>query len=315
MRFALSIPQIVPDGTFDPVRLRDYLVKAETLGFQSAWTQEALLGYAPVLSSLELLAFASACTQRLRLGCAVLVSPLHHPLHLAKRLSTLDQLSRGRLDVGIALGGRGRMPSAFGVDPAHLAGRFVEGLQLMQQCWLQARVTFAGRFWQLDDVAVEARPFQKPHPPIWIGGSHPAAVRRAARYGTGFFGAGSTTPASFARQVQVVRAELVHLARQDTHFQIAKRVYIAVGDEGARTRERLNAVLTQLYGSAGLPGIPDLTTLAIYGPPDVCIKSLCEIAETGAELIQLHPLFDESEQIERLASDVLPYVRAAVPDL
>ncbi|HEY1351988.1 MAG TPA: LLM class flavin-dependent oxidoreductase [Ktedonobacteraceae bacterium] len=315
MRFALSIPQIVPDGTFDPARLRDYLVKAETLGFQSIWTQEALLGSAPLLSSLELLAFACSCTQRLRLGCAVLVSPLHHPVHLAHRLSTLDQLSRGRLDVGLALGGRGRRPSVFGVDPAHLAGRFVEGLQLMQQCWQESRVTFAGRFWQLDDVAVAARPFQKPYPPIWIGGSHPAAVRRAVRYGSGFFGAGATTTADFARQLQVARTELARLGRADTHFQIAKRVYIAVSAERTHTRERLNTVLTQLYGSAGLPATPDLTALAIYGPPEVCIKGLCAVARAGAELIQLNPLFDESEQMERLARDVLPYVRAADPDL
>lgn len=315
MRFAISIPQIVPDGTFDPVRLRDYLAKAEALGFPSAWTQEALLGSAPIFSPLELMAYASACTKQLRLGCAVLVSPLHNPLHLAKRLSTLDHLSCGRLDVGIALGGRGRMPAAFEVDPTHLAGRFVEGLQLLKVCWQDSRITFAGRFWQLDDVAIEARPCQKPHPPIWIGGGHPAAVRRAVRYGDGFFGAGASTPAQFAEQVHVARAELARLEREHPHFQIAKRVYIAVGDDRARTRERVHAILTRLYGTAGLPGISDLTSFAIYGPPEVCIRGLGEVADAGAELIQLYPLFDESEQMERLATEVIPYVRVAVPDL
>jgi alkanesulfonate monooxygenase SsuD/methylene tetrahydromethanopterin reductase-like flavin-dependent oxidoreductase (luciferase family) len=120
MRFAISIPQRVADGTFDPVRLRDYLTRAEFLGFHSAWTQEAVLGPAPTLAPLELMTFAAACTERLRLGCAVFVSPLHNPVHLDKSISTLDQLSRGRVEIGVGTGGRGRMFSAFEADPAHL---------------------------------------------------------------------------------------------------------------------------------------------------------------------------------------------------
>src|SRR5256886_10710312 len=129
MRFAISIPQRIPDGTFDPARLRDYLIRAESFGFESAWTQEAVLSSAPTLAPLELMAFAAACTQRLRLGCAVFVSPLHNPVHLAKSISTLDQLSRGRIEVGVATGGRGRIFSAFEADPASLVARFTDRLE------------------------------------------------------------------------------------------------------------------------------------------------------------------------------------------
>ncbi len=141
MHFALSIPQHVPDGTFDPAKLRDYLTKAESLGFHSAWTQEMVLGSAPALAPLELMSFTVACTERLRLGCAVFVSPLHNPVHLAKSISTLDQLSRGRIEVGFATGGGGRMFSAFEVDQALLVARFTEGL-------LPNRSTCFARRWQ-----------------------------------------------------------------------------------------------------------------------------------------------------------------------
>jgi len=144
MHFAISIPQHVPDGTFDPAKLRDYLTRAESLGFHSAWTQEMVLGSAPALAPLELMTFAAACTERLRLGCAVFVSPLHNPVHLAKSISTLDQLSRGRIEVGVATGGGGRMFSAFEVDPALLVARFTEGLRLMKACWTEPAITFAG---------------------------------------------------------------------------------------------------------------------------------------------------------------------------
>src|SRR5205807_1215888 len=134
-----------------------YLSRAESLGFHSAWTQEAVLGPAQTLAPLELMAFAAACTQRLRLGCAVLVSPLHNPVHLAKAISTLDQLSRGRIEVGVAIGGKNRMFSAFEVDPASLVARFIEGLRLMKSCWTEQSITFSGRFWQLDGASQEPK--------------------------------------------------------------------------------------------------------------------------------------------------------------
>ena len=303
MRFAISIPQRVPDGTFDPARLRDYLTRAESLGFHSAWTQEAVLGSAPTLAPLELMTFAAACTERLRLGCAVFVSPLHNPVHLAKSISTLDQLSRGRIEVGVATGGRGRMFSAFEADQALLVARFTEGLRLMKACWTEPRITFGGRFWQLDGASIEPKPFQKPYPPLWIGGHHPAAVRRALRYGNGFFGAGSSTTAQFAQQVHVLRAALAESQQDPSTFQIAKRVYIAIDDDAIRAHERVDAGLKQIYGSSGL------TAVAVYGPPLACITGLREVADAGAELIQLHLLFDDAEQMERLAAEVISEVQ------
>jgi probable F420-dependent oxidoreductase len=299
MRFAISIPQRVPDGTFDPTRLRNYLTRAESLGFHSAWTQEAVLGSSPTLSPLELMTFAAACTERLRLGCAVFVSPLHNPVHLAKSISTLDQLSRGRIEVGFGTGGIGRMFSAFEVDPASLVARFTEGLRLMKACWTETSINFTGRFWQLDGASMEPKPFQKPYPPLWIGGSHPAAVRRALHYGNGFFGSGRSSTAQFAQQVQILRAALAESKQDPSHFQIAKRVYILIDDNTARAHERVDTALKLIYGASGL------NSIAVYGPSSACITGLREVADAGAELIQLHLLSDETEQMERLATEII----------
>jgi len=302
MRFAISIPQFVADGTFNPAGFRAYLARAETLGFDSAWTQEQVLGSMPHLGPIEMMAYAAACTERLRLGCAVFVTPLHSPVHLAKSVSTIDQLSRGRLEVGVGIGGR-RMFSAFAVDPDGLVTRFIEGLQLMKALWTETRVTFKGRFWQLDGAAMEPKPFQKPYPPIWFGGSHPDAVRRAVRHGDGFFGAGSQTTARFAEQVRVLRSALAESERSAAGFRIAKRVYIAVDDDAARARQRVGVVLSKLYAHSGLR---DLEAVAVFGPPEACVKGLREIADAGAEMILLTTLFDEAEQMERLAAEVVP---------
>src|SRR5260370_26670230 len=99
MRFAIAIPQVVTYGSFDPAAMCTYLAEAEEFGFESAWTGEQVLGTLPLLSPLEVLSYAAAYTQWIRLGCAMLVSPLHNPVHLAKTIATVDQLSRGRLDM------------------------------------------------------------------------------------------------------------------------------------------------------------------------------------------------------------------------
>ncbi len=302
MRFAISIPQHVPDGSFDPAAMRAYLTRAEELGFESGWTQEQVLGTSPQMAPVELMTYAAACTERLRLGCAVLITTLQSPVHLAKSLATLDQLSRGRLEVGVGTGGR-RAFGAFGVHPDTFISRFTEGLALMRALWTEPRVSFEGRFWQLDNATMEPKPFQKPAPPVWFGGNAPAALRRAVRLGDGFFGAGSSTTAKFAEQVQIVRAELAGQGRDQASFPIAKRVYIAVDDDAGRAREQIGAALDRHYGLAGRR---DMTPVTVTGPPADCVRGLREVAEAGAELILLNPMYDDAAQMERLAAEVVP---------
>jgi probable F420-dependent oxidoreductase len=303
MRFAISIPQFYPDGEFDPAAFRAYFARAEELGFDSAWAQEQVLGGpAPVFGPAEAMTYAAACTQRLRLGCVVFVSTLHSPVHLAKSLSTLDQLSRGRIEIGVGTGGQGRPFAAFGVDPQRYIARFTEGLALMKALWTESRVTFDGEFWQLQDAAMEPKPFQKPFPPIWFGGAGPAALRRAVRLGSGFFGAGSSPTARFADQVQIVREALAATGRPAEGFPIAKRVYIAVDEDAGRARKRINTELERLYGRRSA----DIEAAAIAGTPADCARELHKVAEAGAELILFTTMFDQAEQTERLAAAVIP---------
>jgi probable F420-dependent oxidoreductase len=299
MRFAISIPQYARDGGFDASAFRTHLTRAEELGFASAWVQEQVLGSAGALSPLEALTYAAACTDRLRLGCAVFVSPLHVPVHLAKGISSLDCLSHGRVEVGFGTGGRTRPFTAFGVDPTSLVARFTEGIALMKACWTEAEITFEGRFWQLRGASMEPKPVQRPHPPIWIGGNHPAALRRAVRLGDGFFGAGSQSTAQFAEQVRVIRDELAQQGRDPSRFPIAKRVYVHVDDDPTRAREEIERALVRHYGR-GVRGV------SVAGAPEQCVAGLREVSGAGAELILLNPLVDDARQLERLAAEVVP---------
>jgi probable F420-dependent oxidoreductase len=301
MRFAISIPQYAPGGSFDDDAFRAHLRRVEELGlFESAWAQEQVIGAGGILAPLSTLTYAAACTEQLRLGCAVFVLPLHNPLHLAKAISSLDCISGGRVEVGVATGGRGRPFEAFGVDPEGPVARFNEALALMKACWTESEINFDGQLWKLQGASMEPKPVQKPHPPIWFGGSAPAGMRRAVRHGDGFIGAGSQTTAQFAAQVAVVNEELSAQGREPHTFRIAKRVYIHVEDDAARGRHRLEDALTRHYGRGGW------SDHILSGPPYACADGIRAVADAGAQLILLNPLLDDAQQLEQLATEVIP---------
>jgi probable F420-dependent oxidoreductase len=300
MRFAISIPQFYADGEFDPVQFRNYCAGAEQLGFESGWAQENVLSPSPQLSPLEAMTYAAACTQRMRLGCVVFVSTLHLPVHLAKSLATLDQISGGRIDVGVGTGGKHRQFAAFGMTSDRYVARFTEGVHVMKALWTQPRVTFDGEFYQLADAAMEPKPAQQPHPPLWFGANGEPALRRAVRLCDGFFGAGSAPTPRFAEQVRIVRAAMAESGRDE--FPIAKRVYIAVDDNASRARTRINAGLEMVYGRR----VADIEAAAVAGPPADCAAEVANVAAAGAELILFTTLYDQAEQAARLADEVIP---------
>jgi alkanesulfonate monooxygenase SsuD/methylene tetrahydromethanopterin reductase-like flavin-dependent oxidoreductase (luciferase family) len=310
MRFAIGIPQLYPDGSFSPSDFKSYLARAEELGvFESAWTQEMVLGAAPQLAPLEVMTYAAACTSTLRLGCTVFVTTLHTPAHLAKSLASLDQLSGGRLEVGIGSGGPRRPFAAFGMPAMRWLPRFTEGVALMKALWTEPSVTFDGEFWQLKEAAMEPKPYQKPYPRLWFGGSAAAAVRRGVGLCDGFFGAGSSTTAAFASQVAVVRSTLADdfggrgVGFGPGEFPIAKRVYLGVDpSSGARARDRMNDALASMYGAR----VPAIEAAAVAGTVAECVDGVRAVIEAGAEMILFTPLYDNVEHMELIAGQIIP---------
>ena len=308
MRFSISIHQLDAAG-FDAAGMRSYLARAEELGFEGGWVLEQVVGQAPLLAPLELLAYAAACTERLRLGVAVLVSSLHDPLQLASAVTAVDRLSHGRLDVGVAPGGGFRQFAAFGVDKATYISSFTEGLELMKAAWSdEPRVTFHGRFRQVDDLPIQPKPVQRPHPPIWFGGQAPKALARAVRHGDAFLGAGSSTTAKFAEAVKTVRHELAEQSKDPAQFTIGKRVYLMIDDDPAKARERVLTGLHRIYGA-----MPGIEAVPVSGTSGDVAAGLREVIAAGAEMILLNPVgrdvAEDREQMERLAAEVIPQLR------
>ena len=297
----IAIPQSFADPSFDAGVIRQFIPRAEALGYEGLWVQEQIVGDSPILEPVTLLTYAAALTTIVRLGTSVLITVIRNPVQLAKSLASLDQLSRGRLIVGVGVGGPHVPEAVFGVSSEHRGRRFVEGLQVMKALWTQSRATISGEFWQFENVAMEPKPMQKPHPPLWFGAREAVALKRAARLGDGWMGAGSSSSADFVAQAELLRRFLDETKRDANEFPISKRVYIAVDGDRVRAERRLRDWFGMRYKNADMAA-----RVSVWGSRAECIDKLGEIVRAGARYLLLNPVFDEMEHLELLASDVIP---------
>jgi alkanesulfonate monooxygenase SsuD/methylene tetrahydromethanopterin reductase-like flavin-dependent oxidoreductase (luciferase family) len=231
----------------------------------------------------------------------VLLTVVRNPVQLAKTLASLDQLSQGRLTVGVGIGGPHVPEKVFGVSSERRSRQFVEGLQVMKALWTQPRASFSGEFWRFENIPMEPKPLQKPHPPLWFGAREPVALKRAVRHGDGWIGAGSSSSADFVKQVDEIRRFLDEAKRDPATFAISKRVYLAVDDDHDRAERRLREWFGLRYKNADMA-----TRVSIWGSVADCLDKLRELVGAGAKHLLLNPVFDEMEHLELLATEVLP---------
>ena len=298
VQIGVSIPQIFPDGQIDMALVREFVARAETLGYHSLWTQEQVLGQSPILEPISLLNYAAAVSSKAKLGVSVMVLSMRNPVQLAKSLASLDQMSNGRLIVGVGMA-TSRHYTALGSPQERRVARFLEWLQVMKALWTEPVVSYQGDFWRLEGASMEPKPVQRPHPPVWFGGAHPDALRRAVRHADGWMGAGSSSMEDFLGAAPLVKQYMEETDRDPATFTIAKRVYIAVDHDEARAERRLREWFGGHYRNADRA-----TQVGMWGRPERCAERLAEAAEAGAGLLLLNPVFDQMEQLEALAEMV-----------
>lgn len=296
----ISIPQDFINRPVDMQLVRNYVQKAETLGYDSLWVQESIVGNIPILEPVSLLNYVAALTTRVRLGTSVMLLVLRNPVQLAKSLSSLDQMSHGRLTAGIGIGGH--VPEAiFGLPSEHRIRRFVEAIQVLKALWTEPQASVDGTYWKLKDVAMEPKPVQQPHPPLWFGARQAPALKRAVQHGNGFMGAGSSSTADFIQQYGLLQQFLDEAQRDPDTFAISKRVYLAVDPDRERAEKRLREWFGIRYRNADMA-----SKVSIWGSRDECLNQLGELVQAGAQHLMLNPVFDEMEHLELLAQEVVP---------
>ncbi len=196
--------------------------KAEALGFDAVFVNDHIIvdgsprsaAWANTYDPLIALSFIAAHTTSIPLGTSVLIMPYRNPIATAKMLATLDQMSGGRVIAGVGVGWNEAEFNALGVPYHERGARTTEYLRLWQACWAPGAVSFHGRFFAFDDMHISPKPVQQPHPPIWIGGSSKAALRRAAEFAQVWQPTPTPLADLIARQ-EVLREACAQIGRAD----------------------------------------------------------------------------------------------------
>jgi len=203
MKIGFALPNIGPVGSADA--LSKVATRAEALGYESLWTIDRLLwpvkpqtpypatpdgqlpeAYQYSLDPLDTLTFAAAQTKTIGLGTSVLDIPYYNPVMLARRLTTIDRLSNGRLRLGLGLGWSKDEMEAAGTSLAHRGEKADEFLQVLKAIWTRNPVEFHGKFYHLPKSYLNHKPVQRPHPPIYMAAFAPRALKRAATLADGW---------------------------------------------------------------------------------------------------------------------------------
>jgi alkanesulfonate monooxygenase SsuD/methylene tetrahydromethanopterin reductase-like flavin-dependent oxidoreductase (luciferase family) len=303
----------------------DSVVEAEQLGFYGVYLVEHhFTGRGQISASLNLLSHLAARTSTMRLGTAVVVVPWHNPLLLAEQAATVDVLSNGRLDLGVGRGYRDYEFTGFGITPSEAQTRFDEAMAVLRRAWSsEERFSHRGQHWTFEDVVIEPRPVQQPHPPLWLGAGSRPSIERAAREGYRLFLDQVGTFDLTAERVASYRAarEAAGLDYSPDHVAVTRALRLA-HSEADRDRQLQNqmATLTTLAESStataddGQPinpfySAPDAREAtaeagAILGTPDECIERLQRLEAGGVEQV----LFAGAslEDLRLFASEVMP---------
>jgi probable F420-dependent oxidoreductase len=185
VHYGVILPNYGPESSVEGIRR--VAVLAEELGFDSVWTTEHILvgpeavdPYGRVFDPLVTLGWVAGWTERIGLGTSIVLVPLHNPMHLAKQVATLQELSGGRFTLGVGMGWHRDEFDFLGVEFAGRGRRADEAIRLMRALWRGER-EFEGAHWSFRDATFDPRPAQQPE--IWVGGSSARAIRRARELG------------------------------------------------------------------------------------------------------------------------------------
>lgn len=247
VKFAINYAS--PSFGVDPDQIIEYARHAEACGFEALYVPEHVVLYRgaaigsmelptslPYLDPLETLSFVAAATSRILLGTGVLLLPYHHPVVLAKRIATVDQLSRGRMRLlTVGLGGLSGEARAVGVDFASRGRRADEAIDVLRLLWAgdEAGVSFHGEFFDFDELCSFPKPYGTTSLPIHIGGSSRPAARRVGRRGDGYFAGGMLSPTERAAQLDLARSTAADAGRDQGTLEYTRWGSIDMTEERA----------------------------------------------------------------------------------
>ncbi len=304
------LPQVTAD--FDVIKR--VALECEKLGFDSVWMFDHFYPYdgppdGPCFEIWTTLSALAGLTSRIRLGALVLCNSFRYPSIVAKMTSILDNISHGRTEVGVGAGWLKTEFDAYGIpffDATTRIDGLRDGIQIVKKMWTEQKTTYKGKYYSVESAYNFPKPLQKPHPPLWVGGTLSAVMKVAAEFADGwnigFYQ--SNTPAGFRRKVKALDRYCRELGRDPKELRKSWHGEIIIGETQAEVGRKV----------AGLKpsnvSIDEYRVARILGTPDECLEQIRSYAVDGASYFMFK--FAEVERLESLrlfAKKILPRLR------
>lgn len=275
--------------------------RAEKLGFDGIWIGDSITAR-PRHDPLTLMAAVAARVPRVSIGTAVLLPALRNPVVLAHQVATIDQISEGRIILGVGIARD--VPSiraefeACGVPFERRVGRMIQGIRLMQELWTGKPVDRNDDFFKMKGATVGPVPFRKGGPPFWIAGSLPQSLERAGKIFDGWF-PNEGKPEKWATQWKEIHAIARGAGRDPSKLTGAMYLTLSIDDDVAAANERLDKYLEQYYGAPAAALRKRQECFA--GPPSEVAAYLSGYAKAGAGHLVLRFVGDHERQMDHVA--------------
>ena len=289
----------------------EYARAVESLGFDTLWITENVHSGADALEPLTTLSFMAAHTERITLGPSVIILPLRNAVGVAHTLATLDRLSGGRLIFGVGTGGT--VPGSFEAygASARTRGRYCdEALEVIKSLWTGEPASLSGKLLELNEYILGGRPIQKPHPPIWVGGTAEGVLKRVARFADGYI-PHSISPEMYQQLWARIEGYCDAEGRDPTTITKAIQFYFCIADTQAEAQRIAEKALEHRYQrSMSLAPNADVH-YAIGTLEDVirAIQTFADIGVTHFAFSNARPPHEVMPQIETLATHIIPRFR------
>ena len=298
--YLLPTRESIMEGRPEAEPLLGLAERAERLGYDSVWVGDSLLAR-PRHEPITLLAGVAGRTRRVKLGTAVLLPMLRNPVLLAHQVATLDQVSAGRVILGVGIATdvpnvRAEFRAA-GVPFEKRVGTLMEGMRLCKAFWTGQPVDWDGR-WHVEKGVLGPTPHQPGGPPIWGGGSAPAALERAARHFDGWFPTGPDAK-GWGEQWRQVQDYARAAGRDPADLEAAIYLTLAVDQDAAKAGERIDGFLAGYYGQR--PDILKKRQACFAGSPEAAAEWINGYVREGARYVVLRFAGDHERHLDLFA--------------
>jgi probable F420-dependent oxidoreductase len=284
--------------------------KAEQLRYNSVWVSDHFVspnGRSHGLETWTVLSALASSTRKIRLGTYVLCNQFRHPSLLARMASTLDNISGGRLELGIGAGWNKNEHIAFGFDwdkHSTRIERLRETAEIIRKLWTENHVSFDGKHFQLKDATLEPKPLQNPHPPVWIGGNSLAIRKVVVEVGDGWIPV-LPSPKQMTNGVMQIKEMMKNVGRDP------QRLKVAYGGSGcaliAKSEDLVRKQAEPLIRSMGKTIVE---SACLIGTPEQCIRKIEQYRKAGAQQI-VAGFYDlpSPKGLELFAKSVIPHFK------